>query len=165
MLLLNVKCTFVNNKLVNKINIFSTNGNLIRFLLAIGVILHHSSYLSQNNDGFLYVLTNGQITFGGISVLGFFFFSGLYVTKSMHKAQSCSSFLWARCKRIFPALFFVVFLCVFLLGPVLTSYDLGDYFKSSSTYLYLLNAILIPVHNLPGVFEQNIYGPTVNGSL
>jgi peptidoglycan/LPS O-acetylase OafA/YrhL len=35
----------------------------------------------------------------------------------------------------------------------------------SRTYLHVLNALLIPIHNLPGVFEHNIYDATINGAL
>ena len=39
-----------------------------------------------------------------------------------------------------------------------------DYFFSKETYLYLLNIFFIPIHNLPGVFENMTY-TTINGSL
>jgi peptidoglycan/LPS O-acetylase OafA/YrhL len=43
--------------------------------------------------------------------------------------------------------------------------DLVSYFTSFGTYKYLLNAVLVPIHDLPGVFADNIYGQTVNGPL
>lgn len=59
----------------------------------------------------------------------------------------------------------VVFLSTFILGSIVTQYTLSNYFANMKTYEYLANSILILKHNLPGVFEQNIYNATVNGSL
>ncbi|WP_365936223.1 acyltransferase family protein [uncultured Traorella sp.] len=54
---------------------------------------------------------------------------------------------------------------VFLLGPFFTNMSIIDYITDLATYKYLLNAILIPIHSLPGVFENNIYGNVINGAL
>lgn len=70
-----------------------------------------------------------------------------------------------RCIRIFPCLVIVVFLCTFVLGACITECKLLEYFCDRQTYKYLLNAILVLQHNLPGVFKYNTYGATVNGSL
>jgi len=40
-----------------------------------------------------------------------------------------------------------------------------EYYTNLDTGLYLLNCILILKHELPGVFQNNYYGPVVNGSL
>jgi len=53
----------------------------------------------------------------------------------------------------------------FVLGPLVTTYSTGEYFRNPGVYKYLLNAILIPQHDLPGVFVDNISVSTVNGSL
>lgn len=55
-------------------------------------------------------------------------------------------------------------LCVFILGICVTSLPVGKYLTSKETYLYLLNGILLPIHNLPGVFQDGLY-TTVNGAL
>lgn len=147
------------------LKIYSTNGNIIRVICALAVIVHHSYYLSANDFDPLYYLTNGQLGIGGVSVCVFFFYSGLYVSKSLRQSSSSLNFLFKRCKRIFPQLWIVILLSVLLLGPIFTSLTLSEYFTNSQTYTYLLNCILLPIHNLPGVFESNIYGPAVNGAL
>lgn len=58
-----------------------------------------------------------------------------------------------------------VLVSIILLGLLFSTLDNVNYFTSTNTYKYLLNAILIPVHQLPGVFNSNIYGSVVNGSL
>lgn len=55
--------------------------------------------------------------------------------------------------------------CTFVLGAVITELKLGEYFSDLQTYEYLLNALLILRHELPGVFHCNVYGATVNGAL
>ena len=110
-------------------------------------------------------LTNGQIHFGGLAVYIFFFFSGFFLNRSVNKGCGAYKFFKARCIRIFPCLAVTVFICTFLLGSIVTSYRLTEYFTNIQTYEYLLNGILILRHNLPGVFENNIYNTTVNGSL
>lgn len=57
------------------------------------------------------------------------------------------------------------FLSAFVIGPLFTTYILKDYFSDVTTYKYMLNGILLLQHRLPGVFSDNIYTNTVNGSL
>ena len=148
------------------INTKSSNINLMRFLAAILVIFCHSFYVAENRDDPLFLLSDGQINFGGISVAIFFFLSGFYVTKSIYSGKSdIGLFIKKRCIRIFPQLWLVVLLSVFVLGTICTEVTLSDYFSDIHTYLYLLNGVLIPVHDLPGVFSNNIYGSTINGPL
>lgn len=155
--------------LKDKLNIHSTNVNVIKFVCALAVIFSHSFALSKNRDDVLATLNNGQCNIGGVAVAAFFFYSGLYVTKSLSREENMKTFIWKRCKRIFPQLWFVIIVSVIILGPVITIIYNGRmgikrYFVSPHTWLYLLNGILIPVHNLPFVFEANYY-QTVNGPL
>ena len=106
-----------------------------------------------------------HLPLGTIAVSTFFFFAGLYIAKSCESHPTPSSFFRTRCKRLIPELALVTAACVFIVGPIFSIYKLSDYFSRPATYAYLLNAFLIPVHNLPGVFLNNPYGSTVNGSL
>ena len=152
-------------RLSDKIHGISTNINLIRFIAAIFVIFSHSFYVAASREDPLAVFSGGQVNFGGFAVAIFFFLSGFYVTKSLYKKNDVKEYLYKRCMRIFPQLWVVVLLTVFVLGPVFTTCSVVEYFTNSSTYLYLLNGILLPIHNLPGVFESNVYDATVNGPL
>lgn len=143
------------------------NLNIIRFIAAMLVIYSHSfpfTYGSEHGD-WLAKLTNGQINLGGVAVSVFFFYGGFLICKSLDRLQNGKKFFIARIKRIFPPLIFVVIVSAFVLGPILTTLSLKDYFTSLGTYKYLLNGLLLPVHDLPGVFENNVYGAAVNGSL
>lgn len=146
-------------------NGISSNVNLLRFLAAILVIFCHSFYVAASMEDPLSVFSKGQTNFGGLAVSFFFFLSGFYVTKSLYKTRTVKEFMSKRCIRIFPQLWIVVSISVFLIGPFFTSNSFLDYFLDKNTYLYLLNGILLPVHNLPGVFQTNVYDATVNGPL
>ena len=137
----------------------SNNLSLIRVLAAILVILHHSLVLTMTEQPF------GMINFGAVAVYCFFFYGGILILKSAERKKNAKDYFRARCLRIFPSLWIVVLLTVFVSGPLLSALPFSGYFGNGETYRYLLNMVLIPVHTLPGVFQSNPYGPTVNGSL
>lgn len=154
----------MNKPLSELLNIKSTNVNLLKFICAILVIVGHANPITGTGVDILTEYTGGECSFGGLAVGVFFFFSGLYVTKSLSKTVNLRTYLAKRVERIFPQLAVVILISAFVLGPILTSLPVGTYFLSLGTYTYLLNAILIPIHNLPGVFEGLPY-QTVNGPL
>ncbi len=152
------------NRLSEKLNIQSSNINFLKFLCACLVIFCHSYPITGNGADILSRVTKGDVNFGGLSVGIFFFLSGLYVAKSMNRAITIRSFVWKRICRIFPRLIIVVLLSVFALGPLLTALPAKAYFTDPETCRYLLNAVLLLSHNLPGVFSNLPYR-TVNGPL
>lgn len=143
----------------------NNNLNIIRFIAAIMVIYSHSFALSLKIRDPLSKLTNGQTSFGRLAVCIFFFFSGFLVSRSVAKKRNVYCFIKSRSVRIFPPLFTVVSFSAFILGGIISELDILEYFTNRQTYLYLANAVFILRHNLPGVFENNIYGKTVNGAL
>jgi peptidoglycan/LPS O-acetylase OafA/YrhL len=58
-----------------------------------------------------------------------------------------------------------VLLCVLVVGPMVTTLSLRDYFSSSETLLYLRNLWLKTRFPLPGVFEGHPIAQSVNGPL
>ena len=145
----------------------SSNLQLAKFIAALLVIYSHSFSLTGNVSGvdFFSRISGNSLSTGGLAVSFFFFVSGLYVSKSLVRAKTAKRYFTSRVKRIFPALLIVVLASVLVLGPVFTNLTPGAYFTSKGTYLYLLNGALLPIHALPGVFTENPYGTTVNGSL
>lgn len=144
----------------------SNNLQLMKFLAAIMVICSHAFPIVEGNikNEPLYRLTGGQLSFGGLAVAIFFLSAGFFIASSVEKKRTAKAYFTARCLRIFPLLWIVVIASI-LLGAVVTSYTAVTYWSDKRTWLYLLNGLLIPVHNLPGVFENNSYLPTVNGAL
>lgn len=152
--------------MVNSINNNSHNFivDIIRFIAASLVIFSHCFSLSMKNScDYIACWING-VSFGAVSVSVFFCISGYFITSSLIK-KGDNKFIVKRLKKILPELIIVVLLSVFIIGPIFTNLSLTAYFSKLSTYLYLLNGIMIPVHNLPGVFSNNVYGATLNGAL
>ena len=137
--------------------------DIIKFVAALLVIFSHSYRLSNNSIDLLSRYIKGA-SFGSFAVAVFFSFSGYYIMKSL-KTKGDKKFIYKRLIRILPELIIVVLLTIFILGPVFTNLSVTEYFLNKKTYLYLLNGIMVPYHNLPGVFINNIYGSTVNGAL
>jgi len=159
----------MDNGIINKITLNekmqekSTNVNLVRFFAAVGVLAAHAHVLSDGSRDWLCRLTG--VTWGALAVGFFFFVSGLYVSKSLVRCRKGSKYFAARIKRLIPLLAVVILVTVFLLGPCMSTLGPGGYFRDVSTWKYLMNIFLIPVHNLPGVFETGNLSSTVNGSL
>lgn len=144
----------------------SQNLHFLRFLAAILVIFGHAFVLSDGNleREWLVRLSAGQLNFGAMAVSVFFLAGGFLIAKSMERLKTAKAYFRARASRIFPPLFFVTAMVVFL-GVFFSEYAPKQYFSMPGTWAYLLNGIFILVHNLPGVFTGNPYLPTVNGSL
>lgn len=103
-----------------------------------------------------------------ISTLGvemFFTISGYMITGSWIRDPSPIRFIWRRVRRIVPALAFVVLLCTFVLGPLLTTLALRDYIGHPATLRYLGNIVFYASYALPGVFTDTPLPNAVNGSL
>ena len=144
------------------------NFDTMRLVAALCVVISHSFPLSYGAAGVqpLFLLSNGQTTLGTVSVYVFFVLSGFLITGSFER-QSSHQFVLARGLRILPGLAAVLFILTFLVGPILTTIPLGEYFSSRKIYRYVaINLSLTGyVGELPGVFGTNPNPNHVNGSL
>jgi peptidoglycan/LPS O-acetylase OafA/YrhL len=102
---------------------------------------------------------------GALGVVMFFAISGYLVTQSWRADPHLGRFALRRALRIWPGLTVAVLLCVVVLGPLVTTLPLREYFTSSGTLLYLRNLWLNMRFALPGVFESNPIVQSVNGPL
>ena len=144
---------------------YSNNLQAFRFAAACTVLLSHSMILvsgDRNADGFLQ-FTKGQLTFGGLAISFFFLAAGFFAFGSLRKKR-IPEFLKGRAFRLLPPLWVTVILSI-LMGGILTELPVTAYFTDFGTLKYLLNGLLVPVHELPGVFRHHIYTSTVNGAL
>ena len=152
-------------KISDAINKRSNNLNLLKFVAALLVIYSHASAVCGHSEreGLRILLGSGELTFGGLAVAIFLFSSGLFVTKSLINS-STKEYVKKRFVRIYPCFLLVLLVSALVMGPLVTSYSVSEYFTSAQTYKYLCYAVLLPVYELPGVFVGN---PTnlVNGSL
>lgn len=135
--------------------------DLLRLVAASFVLYSHQyALLGLAEPSFF-----GWNSFGGAGVTIFFFLSGMLVWSSWARDSNIRRFFQRRCLRIFPALWVVVILTIFVVGPLLTKDSFAAFFLSGDTWRYLTTALLLPHYALPGVFESNPYPSVVNGSL
>lgn len=143
------------------------NFDIMRFIAATFVIISHSFPLSGSKIEPFAIFTKGQETFGGLGVAIFFVMSGFLISQSYERNPNIIAFLKARILRIFPALVVVTFVAAFMLGPMVTTLSINNYFMEKQPYIYFWQtATLYTIHyHLPGVFQNNAYVGAVNGSL
>ncbi|TDR31571.1 acyltransferase family protein [Hydromonas duriensis] len=138
------------------------NFNLLRLVAAYSVLYYHSFFLYLNAGK---CVTFGDVSLGALAVYVFFSISGFLIFKSWIADPNVFRYLCRRLLRILPALFIVVVLSLVVLGPLVGTLSVVDYYKDAETWTYLKNVLLYPVYHLPGVFASNHYPSAVNGSL
>ncbi len=141
------------------------NFDFLRFLAAAAVVLGHCYWLSGIGHAEPVRLFTGSMDSADIAVNLFFVMSGFLIAASWQNSRSAADFALKRALRIFPALSASVLLTVFIVGPVATQLSLKDYLLDSQTLRYLSNIALMTQFHLPGVFVDNPFPETVNGSV
>lgn len=144
----------------------TNNFDLLRLLAAWFVLFSHSYPLAgrQVADPFSRYL--GIDTLGGVGVAIFFVLSGYLVTQSWQRSSGLANFVWKRVRRIYPALVVCVLISVVVIGPLLTTLDLGVYAAHEQTLKYLRTSSALDIYYvLPGVFWNNPHRHVFNGSL
>ena len=135
----------------------------LRMVSAVLVIVVHAESLTARP------LVRGWDSLAlGIPVLfGFMAISGYLVTASWLRDPSVIRYTGRRILRIMPALGVVLVFGAGVLGPLLTTLPLTEYWRHPQSAEYLWhNMLLFPQqHSLPGVFADNPYPHAVNGSL
>ena len=101
-----------------------------------------------------------------LSILPMFFaLSGFLVAGSLYRCKTLISFMGLRFVRIYPALAVEVALTGLLLGPLVTTLPLQDYFTSDGFFRYLMNVTGHTTVLLPGAFADNPQPHIANGQL
>jgi peptidoglycan/LPS O-acetylase OafA/YrhL len=139
----------------------------LRLVAALAVLFTHCyALLGLEQLEPLARLTNGSTTFSELGLLTFFAISGYLVTQSWFRDPSIWRFFMRRSLRIIPGLAFVIFLSFAIIGPLLTTLDVADYFSRREAWGYLAKILVFPSqYGLPGVFADNPFPIVVNGSL
>lgn len=138
------------------------NFNLLRLVLASLVVLTHSFGLTGDGRDPLVRVTG--LSLGSWAVFAFFVVSGYLICQSWHRSQSAMDYIVARILRIFPGLWLCVFICCFVLGPLVTSLSLSDYFTHIDFWKFFLENSTLLIKgvftSLPGAFEGQGMGET-----
>jgi peptidoglycan/LPS O-acetylase OafA/YrhL len=135
------------------------NINFLRLVLAWTVVIAHSS-LSGHNYQFK------KLFDGEIAVCGFFIISGFLIIRSYWSSKSLKDYFIKRCRRLLPAYYFTIVLCMAGLS-LLSTLSMDEYFKSPQLLKYFIaNAFFMNFlqPSLPGVFSENNMA-SVNGAL
>ena len=158
------------NTIGARLNSRENNFDALRLVAAFAVIFSHAYPIRDGGrESEPYWRLSGYCTFGEIAVAIFFVVSGLLVARSFVFDPHVGSFLKKRLLRILPGLIACVAFCIFIVGPVFTTYTLKAYFRDPDLLRFARNALLLPARfDLPGVFERySLADPrsAVNGSL
>ena len=150
----------MNTSIKTKGENYYPNMDLMRYVLAFGVLVAHYNELAGHS---IWYLISSYDCVGG-----FFTLSGFLVYASYEKSPDFRKYCTDRARRILPPYFFIVILCALGLAFVSTL-PLSKYFSAPGFWQYLGANIsfLNWLHpDLPGVFEGADYRiPAVNGSL
>ncbi len=139
---------------------FYPNMDLVRYILAMGVVVAHFNELASHNIPFIISSFN--------SVGGFFALSGFLMYPSFVKTKSVRQYIGNRARRILPPYMFIVLLCA-CCGVFITTISPVGYFTDPGLWKYLLANLsflnwLQP--DLPGVFVgPEYFNNAVNGAL
>lgn len=100
-----------------------------------------------------------------LGIIIFFVLGGYLVTGSWARDPHLKNYFIKRVSRIFPPLILFVVIAACIVGPMLTTLSLYDYFHNPLFFRYFFNIGLYINYALPGVFESNPYPYAVNGSI
>ncbi|MEC5217954.1 peptidoglycan/LPS O-acetylase OafA/YrhL [Actimicrobium sp. GrIS 1.19] len=134
--------------------------DFLRVFLAVCIVFVHAIQLTGYREA-LMETPGWFLTYALVPM--FFALSGFLITASAIRL-SLKNFLLNRGLRIVPALAVDVVICALVIGPLLTTYSLGDYFSGASFRVYFLNVFGWIHYSLPGVFTNN-HSDQVNGAL
>jgi peptidoglycan/LPS O-acetylase OafA/YrhL len=127
------------------------NFNLMRLLLAIGVIVAHAAELLDGSR-VREPLTGlfGTISLGELGVNGFFLLSGYLIVKSWFASPQPWDFLKKRALRIFPGFIVASIICVWLIGPTVGNVN---YWRDLDLGGFLAGLLLLQMPQTPPVFS------------
>ncbi len=143
----------------------TTGFDYLRLTLATSIILWHGISISYGQAVELSFWRSPLGVAYHFVLPMFFALSGFLVCGSLDRCPTLISFFALRVLRIVPALAMEVLLSALLLGPALTLLPLGAYVTAPQLHAYFLNMVGDIHYVLPGVFEANPVGHTVNAQL
>jgi peptidoglycan/LPS O-acetylase OafA/YrhL len=146
----------------------NNNFTLLRLSAAMTVLFAHSVAVLGLPPEREFFFNRLGFSLGEMGLDMLFVTSGFLVTASLISRQDLIAYLWARILRVYPGMWVMLVLTVFILAPALTTLPLADYFASPKTWDYFRKcATLIGGvrYSLPGVFETVPLRGEFNGSL
>ena len=146
----------------------SDNFLLLRIIAALAVIYGHSFALAQPDGSQDIFVRHGWPRYSGdIAVSMFFVISGFMVSGSYLARADLFEFAKARLLRIVPAFALVLMLCAWVVGPLMTTLPMAEYFRDPAVVTYVSKNLRFGsdmAWQLPGVFEGQVRD-AINGSI
>lgn len=138
------------------------NFDLFRLIAASLIAwLHAIIFVAGNSDNHPLLLS-----FGRSALSAFFIMSGFLITQSYLNRDNLIEYMASRVLRLFPSLWLCILFCALILGPLVTTLSLHDYFTNPEVWRFIkFNALLHLYYTLPGVFTNNPIPYAVNSSL
>lgn len=145
--------------------------DFLRLALALSVIVSHCyplGGLQPGKVGALFRVTS----WGELAVGGFFFLSGMLITRSYLTCSSVTRYFWHRFLRIFPGFWACLLTTVLIFGPVaalierhtLTNYFVGGV-NNASSYLTANALLWMGQNGIDGLLATVPFPHAFNGSL
>jgi peptidoglycan/LPS O-acetylase OafA/YrhL len=126
----------------------------LRLGLAVSILIWHGPLICWGEEQHFFMWEGAFRAFSAALVPAFFVLSGFLVAGSLER-NTVPAFIALRVIRIFPALVAEVLLSALVIGPLVTTLPLAQYFSHPDFFRYLLNSVGDIHFYLPGVFEQN----------
>ena len=139
--------------------------DLARFVAALMVMASHAFALTARGPYVepLVYLSGHRTDMGAVGVAAFFIMSGYLITGSWQRNHDLGDFLRARALRILPGLAVALIFCA-AVGALLTVTP-EQYLGSALSFVGRNLLMFRGQGELAGVFLDNPFAPTVNGSL
>ena len=144
------------------------NFNLLRLIASLAVLVSHCYVIFSGDASSEPWVRHLGMTPGSIAVDVFFATSGFLVTASLIKSQSTLDFFIGRVFRIFPGLWVMTLISVFMIGLHFTALPASQYLRDDQTLNFLVKDLTVIggiTGTLPGVFNDLPYKAVINGSL
>ena len=144
------------------------NFTLLRFAAAMTVLFAHSVAVLGLPPEREFFFKRLGFSLGEMGLDMLFVTSGFLVTASLVVRQDLIAYLWARILRVYPGMWVMLVLTVFVLAPALTTLPRGNYYTSPLTWEYFRKCATLlggVRYSLPGVFDTVPLKGEFNGSL
>lgn len=138
------------------------NFDSVRVGLALIVVFAHLAALTQLEDFKIFK----NIFDSNFAVKGFFAISGFLVSKSFLSSNGLKDYAEKRIRRIYPAYFGAILLCL-LIGGYASTLTLTEYITSKTTFNYIISNLSFLNFIQPTLPSTFLLNPTqeMNGSL
>jgi peptidoglycan/LPS O-acetylase OafA/YrhL len=127
----------------------------LRIVLALAIVADHAIIACSGEQAQRDLFNGATRPLLAILVPMFFALSGFLVASSLIRNRNLITFAGLRVLRIVPALAVDTLFCALIIGVLLTSVPLREYFSSREFAKYFLNIVGDIHYTLPGLFLNN----------